>query len=135
MPAAVRVPARSSWLIYRGWIPTLVLVVLTLPFTMYIWKEWWDAYSAYQGVVVDKGTEFHLLGRPNWSEFLILRDEQSNTFKKYVSDYGYAFAKVGTFVVKKKGFGEYPRQPGEKTIHELFDEMERIKAAKKPQAQ
>jgi hypothetical protein len=62
--------------------------------------------------------------------FLILRDAQGKTFKKYVGDYGYAFSHVGTFVVKKKGFGEYPLQPGEKTVRELLQNLERIKAQK-----
>lgn len=130
MQTQVFLRARSSRFIYRGGIPTIVLVLLMLPFTVHIWKGWWDAYSAYSGVVVERDTEFHLLGRPHWSMFLILRDSQGKTFKKYVGDYGYAFSRVGTFVVKKKGFGEYPLQPGEKTVHELFQEMERIKAEK-----
>jgi hypothetical protein len=108
---------------------TLLLVVLTLPFTMHVWKGWWDSYSGYSGVVVDKGREFHLLGFAN--RFLILEDTQGHKFKKYVGHYGYAFTRVGTFVVKNRGFGEYPRHPGEKTPTELLREAERIKAQKK----
>src|SRR5215510_10309726 len=108
---------------------TLLLVVLTLPFTTHIWTGWWDAYSGYSGVVIDKGSEFHFL-RPMTDHFLILEDVRGHRFKKYVGHYGYAFTRVGTFVVKKHGFGEYPRQPGEKTPSELLAEAERIKAQK-----
>ena len=89
---------------------TLFLLVLKLPFTVHIWKGWWDAYSGYSGV--------------------ILKDDQGHTFKKYVGHYGYAFTRIGTFVVKKRGFAEYPRQSGEKTPTELLREEERIKAHK-----
>jgi hypothetical protein len=129
MQTRVFIWARSSRTIGQG-VPTLVLALLLLPFTVHVWKGWWDSYSAYSGVVIAKDTEFHILGRPNWSMYLILRDAQGNTFKKYVGDFGYAFSHVGTFVVKKKGFGEYPLQPGEKTVRELRQELERIKAEK-----
>ena len=108
---------------------TLLLVVLTLPFTTHVWKGSWDSYSAYSGTVVDKQREFHLLGLT--SRYLILDDGRGHRFKKYVDHYGYAFATVGTFVVKKQGFGEYPRPPGEKTPSELLAEAERIKAQKR----
>lgn len=103
------------------------LVLLTLPFTLHIWKGFWDYYWDYSGVVVDKDTEFHLLGRPHFSEYLILKDWHGNIFKKYVGNYGYAFAHVGNFVVKKRGFGNYSLSPGEKTPGELLRKMEGIK--------
>jgi hypothetical protein len=130
MENTVFVWLRSSHRIYRRGIPTLALVLVSLPFTIHIWKGWWDAYSAYSGIVVEKGVEFRLLGWSHFNEFLILKDSQGKSSKKYISDYGYAFAHVGTFVIKKKGFGEYPRQPGEKTPRELFQQMEKIKAEK-----
>jgi len=40
------------------------------------------AYSAYSGVVVDKGAEVHLLGRPATDRFLMLKNDQGHTFKK-----------------------------------------------------
>ena len=113
----------------RGTGAALLLVVLMLPFTTHVWKGSWDYYSAYSGIVVDKQREFHLLGLT--SRVLILDDGRGHRFKKYVDHYGYAFAKTGTFVVKKQGFGEYPRQPGEKTPSELLAEAERIKAQKR----
>jgi hypothetical protein len=42
--------------------------------------------------------------------------------------------KVGTFVVKKRGFGEYPFPPGEKRPFELLRELEKQKT-EKPQSQ
>jgi hypothetical protein len=116
---------RSSRIIYRGGaISMLALALLSLPFTVHVWKSWWGAYSGYSGIVVDKGNEFHPLASRHWSMFLILKDAQGKTFKKYVGDYGYAFSHVGTFVVKKKGFGEYHCN------REMFQELERIKAEK-----
>jgi hypothetical protein len=67
---------------------TLFLLVLTLPFTMHTWKGWWDPYSAYSGIVVEKRSEFRLLDRPA--------------------------TRVGTFVVKKKSFGNIRDSPGRK---------------------
>ena len=122
------VQVRASRTVYHGGIAWAVLILLTLPFTGHIWKSCWDYYWDYSGVVVEKGTELHLVGRPHFSEYLILRDSQGKTFKKYVDNYGYAFSHVGTFVVKKKGFGNYPLAPGEKTPSELRQEIERIKS-------
>jgi len=122
---------RTHRRVFLGGLGTIFLVVvLTLPFSTNIWLGWWDAYSGYSGVVIDKGSEFHLL-RPMTEHFLVLEDAQGHRFKKYVGHDGYAFTRVGTFVVKKQGFGEYPRQPGEKTPSELLAEGERIKAQKR----
>ena len=120
---------RSSRTASRAGISLALTALLTLPFTFHVYKAWWDYYFPYSGVVIDKGWEPHLVG--GFERYLILNDDRGRPFRKYVGYYGHAFTHVGTFVVKRKGFGNYPLSPGEKTPAELRREVERVRASRK----
>jgi hypothetical protein len=47
-----------------------------------------------------------------------------------VSAYGYAYCNIGSYVVKKRGFGEFPRKPGEMTPSE-FEQFAKRKREQK----
>ncbi|HET9285261.1 MAG TPA: hypothetical protein VFR24_25190 [Candidatus Angelobacter sp.] len=95
----------------------------------WLWKDIPDAYFPYSGIVVDKGTD-SLLGVGGWARYIVIQDAEGKRSKKYVDAYGYAFARTGMFVEKKRGFGKYPLAPGEKLPSEMLKEIEQRKIQK-----
>jgi hypothetical protein len=70
------------------------------------------------GVVVAKGDYMWVPWRDvDW--YIVLEDSQGHRTKRYVSAYGYAYCDIGSYVEKKKGFGEYPRRPGDLTPRDV----------------
>lgn len=117
-------PNRVWWIFRRvdlGWlIPFLLVFFFLSPWGL---KSFSDYYFPYSGVVVEKGYDIAWRDR-----YIIIEDTQGRRSKKYVDPYGYAYARVGTFVVKQKGFGKYPLPPGEESP---FKTIEQIKERKK----
>jgi hypothetical protein len=109
-------------------LEAVVATVLVLVLCPWLWQGWIDSYLPYSGTVVDKGIERHLLAVRGDPKYILLRDGSGAIEKRYVGDYGYAFTHIGTYVVKKKGFSEYPHGPNEKTPGELERELRRFKA-------
>jgi len=58
-----------------------------------------------------------LSGVMDW--YIILEDSNGYRTKRYVGAVGYAYCEIGSYVVKKKGLGEYPRKPGDLTPVEV----------------
>ena len=115
-----------------GMAVALCVIVALCP---WIWKGALDAYFPYSGMVVDKGSEFHILnlfaeGGNWWEYYIIVENQHGKRAKKYVSGVTYIWVDKGTFVVKKRGFGEMPLRPGQKTPGELIRDHEGRKAAK-----
>lgn len=119
MPARIH----STRLRSLAWYVTALLLVLW--FCPWRWKGFLDAYFPYSGVVVEKGIDQNFLLLGGRGRYIVIQDEAGHSTKKYVGYYGYAFAHIGTFVVKKKGFGEYPFPPDEKHPSELLREGEK----------
>lgn len=107
------------WWIWRrvdlGWLIPFLLFFFLCPWGL---KNLSDYYFPYSGVVVEKGYDIAWAGR-----HIIIEDTQGRRSKKYVDPYGFAFAKVGTFVVKQKGFGKYPLPPGQKSPFQTLREI------------
>ena len=82
-----------------------------------------DAYVGFSGTVVEKQRSWMPLRGVN--RYIILKDSDGHLTKRYVSAYGYVYCDVGSFVVKKKGFGELPRTPGELTPTEVEQLVQR----------
>ena len=111
-------PARPRWTRKLS-----LLLMVVLPLVWYIGRREWDFRSAYSGVVVEKGMDYSLIfGCRTPDLYLVLRDDSGQRSKRYVcsricstaqlrqwSDIG-----VGSFVVKNKGYGEFPYEPGKK---------------------
>jgi len=92
-----------------SWVGTIALVLVFCP---WLSKGVWDAYVGYSGKVVAKGNYLWVPFRGvDW--YIILEDSSGHRTKRYVNAYGYAYCDLGSFVVKKKGFGKFPRRPGE----------------------
>lgn len=70
-----------------------------------------DLEAAYAGKVVDEGTDYHILSRPHWHRYIVIQDSTGKTQKRYVDENGYLSVKVGTYVVKRAGLGQVPREP------------------------
>jgi hypothetical protein len=51
--------------------------------------------------------------------YIILEDSNGHRTKRYVGAVGNASCDIGSYVVKKKGLGEYPRKPGDLTPGEV----------------
>jgi hypothetical protein len=118
---------------WRAMIIRCVLPVgIVLLFCPWLWQSMIDGYVSYSGVVVDKGIEHHILDVRGNERYIMIRNEKGDISKRYVEHYGYAFTQVGTFVVKKRGFSEYPRRPGERTPGELMRDLERDKERSTP---
>ena len=97
-------------------------VLLVCP---WLWQSARDAYIGYSGVVVDKGNYMWIPFRgPDW--YIVLEDSQGHRTRRYVNAYGYAYSDIGSYVVKKRGLGEYPRRPGDLTPRE-FEQLARRK--------
>lgn len=109
----------------------LVAGAVILALCPWLWRGIPDAYFPYAGLVVEKGMDSPL-GLGGWGRYIVIQDEQNRRSKKYVGYSGYAFVKVGTYVVKKRGLGEYPLPPGEKPPAEMLREIEKRKAGQQP---
>ena len=97
----------SRKLLLNAGIVAAVLIVCP-----WLWQSARDAYVGYSGVVVAKGDYMWVPFRDvDW--YILLEDSPGHRTKRYVSAYGYAYSDIGSYVVKKRGFGEYPRKPGD----------------------
>ncbi len=91
-----------------------VMVAAVLVVCPWLWQGARDAYVGYSGVVVAKGDYLWVsLRGVDW--YIILEDSKGHRTKRYVSADGYAYCDIGSYVVKKRGFGAYPRKPGDLT--------------------
>jgi hypothetical protein len=100
--------------LFRYAAMTLLLVALC----PWLWQGVRDAYVGYSGTVVAKGNYLWVpLRGIDW--YIILEDASGHRTKRYVGALGYGYCDVGSYVVKKKGLGEYPRKPGDLTPSEL----------------
>jgi len=105
------------------------MVVILLIACPWLWQPVRDAYVGYSGTVVEKGDYMWIPFRGvDW--YVILKDSEGHLSKRYVGAIGSAYCRVGQFVVKKKGFGEFPRTPGELTPRE-FHQLWRQKQMQK----
>lgn len=115
----VRLNAKVRTLVVPYCAATLVLS-LVCP---WLWQGYRDAYVGYSGTVVEKGDYLWVPFRGvDW--YIVLEDSKGHRTKRYVSAYGAAYCHVGDYVVKKKGFGEFPKPPGALTpsaVHELVN--------------
>jgi hypothetical protein len=111
---------------FRSGAVLFILGLLTILFCPWMWKSLPDGYFPYSGQVVDKGMEHHLFltGENHWDNYIIVRNSDGTKKKKYLSDYPYAIVQTGTYVVKKKGFGEIPLRPGQKDPRELLRQFQ-----------
>jgi hypothetical protein len=100
------------------------LVAFFLVIAWFQGPVWWDTYISYSGVVVEKGMDCNLclLGRGHTLDlYLVIQDPSGKSSKRYVgTDRGIDVIRwnsipVGSFVVKDKGYGEFPYEPGKKT--------------------
>lgn len=108
-----------------------VIIAILLAVCPWLWQGVRDAYVGYSGKVVAKGNYMWVPFRgPDW--YIIVEDAQGHRTKRYVSAYGYPYCDVGTYVVKKQGFSEFPRKPGEPTPSE-FEQLARRKQGKQEQ--
>jgi hypothetical protein len=111
---------------WRLWIVALSLLIAWLG-----WHEgvrWRDDYISYSGTVVAKGEDYSLIDiflsdHSGPDLYIILQDERGNRSKRYVgsgdsSINDWSRLETGKFVVKNKGLGEFPREPG-KTIRSI----------------
>ena len=111
-----------------------ILVLLLLPLAWFIGRTEWDRYTSYSGVVIAKGMDCNLCllsDEHSMDLYIILRDESGKRSKRYVgSDFAYTTVKrwneiaVGGSVVKDKGFGELPYEPGRKSSRPLCSKGE-----------
>ena len=106
-----------------------ILLLVSFVIFPWLWKSLPDRYFAYAGTVVEKGTEDHnwLTGTMTLDHYIVVQDERGVKTKKYVSAGEYAFAEVGTYVVKKQGFGKWVLQPGQKDPREVLRDYEKTK--------
>ena len=121
---------RVWWISRRvglGWLIPFLLFFFFCPWGL---KSFSDYYFPYSGVVVDKGCDIAWAGR-----YILIEDTQGRRSKKYVDPYGYAFARVGTFVVKQKGFGRYPLPPGEESPFKTLEEIKKRQKLRESQGQ
>ena len=89
----------------------------------WLWQGCRDAYVGYSGTVVAKGNYLWVPLR-GIDRYIILEDTKGQRTKRYVSALGYAYSDLGSYVVKKKGLGEFPRKPGDLTPSE-FEQLAR----------
>jgi len=114
---------------FRSGAVLVILGLLTIPFCPWMWKSLPDGYFPYSGQVIDKGVEHHLFftGENHWDNYIIVQGSDGTKKKKYLSDYPYAIVQIGTYVVKKKGFGEIPLRPGQIDPRELLRQFQEKK--------
>jgi hypothetical protein len=98
-----------------------LFIVLLLPLAWHEGVREWDQYASYSCVVVEKGLD-HGIFESFFTDFgegdlyITLKDDGGNRSKKYVGTSSSRFLdwyhlKVGSFVVKNKGFGQFPHEP------------------------
>lgn len=125
MPAFIGRYFKSRFLSYT--VMSAILMVVC----PWLWQGVRDAYVGYSGTVVAKGNYLWVPFRGmDW--YIILEDSHGHRTKRYVGALGYVYCDVGNFVVKKTGFGEFPRKPGELTPSE-FHQLVRRKQEQKQQ--
>ncbi|HXN21798.1 MAG TPA: hypothetical protein VOA41_03530 [Candidatus Dormibacteraeota bacterium] len=113
----------------RRFFSYALMIAVLLAVRPWLWQGVRDAYVGYSGTVVAKGDYLWIPFRgPDW--YIILQDSHGRRTKRYVSAIGYGYCNVGSYVVKKKGLGEFPRTPGDLTPRE-FEQLVRRKQKQK----
>jgi hypothetical protein len=100
--------------VVKGPMAIVVLVVVVVAGIYFDLHSWGDAdlKAAYAGTVVSEGTDYHIIGHPSKNRYIVIQDSTGKRTKRYVDENGYMSVKVGTYVVKRAGWGEIPRVPG-----------------------
>jgi len=110
--------------VFSKFVRNIVLLALILLFCPWLWMR----HSAYSGIVIERGTNWHLFGGGH-DNYIIVRTPKGKKIKTYFDvTNGYPPPKVGDFVVAEKygGSYSYPHRPADKTIWEtLKDAKER----------
>lgn len=101
----------------------VLLIVVTAFVVLFVLLFWhsgvivFDYYSAYSGVIVSRGEEVNLFCETCAPEqYIVLEDAHGMRSRRYVGtingslDGGHL--ETGRFVVKEKGFGHFPHEPG-----------------------
>ncbi len=107
---------------YRAWVGTTIVFLITLPF--WLGKPFLDSYVAYSGTVVDRGTAYDILSGEEDS-YIVIEDSRGVRTRRYVTDLTDALLPVGSFVVKKRGFGEVPLRPDRPNPRDRIGELEK----------
>jgi hypothetical protein len=111
-------------ILYYSAITAVLLIVCP-----WLWHGVRDAYVGYSGTVLGKGNYLLVPFRGmNW--YIIFEDTSGHRTKRYVGAVGYAYCDVGSYVEKKRGFGEFPRRLGELTPSEV-EELARRRRGQK----
>jgi hypothetical protein len=123
-----RIIIQRSAKAYSGVALAIVLLLSGVCFP-WLWKSLPDAYFPYSGTIVAKGSEDHnwLTGTMTLDYYIIVEDSRNIRTKKYVTAQQQALVQIGTYVVKKRGFGEWPLSPGQKDPREILREHENKK--------
>jgi hypothetical protein len=99
------------------------MTAVLLAICPWLWQGVRDAYVGYSGTVVAKGNYLWVPLR-GIDRYIILEDSNGYRTRRYVGALGYVYCDVGSYIVKKKGFGEFPRKPGDLTPSE-FEKLAR----------
>lgn len=120
-----RIIIQRSAKAYSGVALAIVLLLSGICFP-WLWKDLPDAYFPYSGTIVAKGSEDHnwLTGTMTLDYYIVVEDSRGLRTKKYVSAREQALVQIGTYVVKRRGFGEWPLSPGQKDPREILLEHE-----------
>jgi hypothetical protein len=62
--------------------------------------------------------------------YIIIEDSNGHWTRRYAGAVGYAYCDIGSYVVKKKGLGEFSRKPGDLTPNEFEELVRRIEKQK-----
>lgn len=98
----------------------IIFFVLLLPLGWQFASRSWDEYVAYSGTVIKKEMRYDYLrsSRGPWMNlYVVVQDQQGKISTRYVgNDWSggsrWLDIQVGSFVVKNKGFREYPKPLG-----------------------
>ena len=101
----------------------MLFLALVLPIAWHIGVREWDYQAAYSGVVVEKGMDYNFFfaGRRSRADlYIVLQDDLGKRSKRYLGTTRFYDPKVwnniavGSFIVKDRGYGEVPYEPGKK---------------------
>lgn len=120
-----RIVIQRSAKSYSGLALAVVLLLSGVCFP-WLWKGLPDAYFPYSGTIVAKGSEDHnwLTGDMSLDYYIVVEDSRHVRTKKYVTDNVQALVQIGAYVVKKRGFGQWPLSPGQRDPREILREHE-----------
>lgn len=103
----------------RWYAGTWILLLILFFVCPWGWKSLSDQYFPYAGIVVNRGYDVGWYGR-----YIVIEDAQGKKSQKYVDPYSYAYVRVGTPVIKERGFGKHALPVGEKPPFQTLQEIE-----------